>query len=116
MMIHKMNHMPYASGMQQVKPMEAANIVLEARTCMGESQRTFAARLGTAQSLVCKYERGDVSPPAAILIQCMNLLQMRPGSVSPDELVALVKTRLSGDQMAAARQAVAKLIQCLPGR
>lgn len=114
-MIHEMNHMPYASSMQQVKPMEAASIVLDARTRLGESQRAFAARLGTAQSLVCKYERGDVSPPASVLIQCMNLLQMRPADVSSDELVALVKTRLSGDQMAAARQAVAKLIQCLPG-
>lgn len=100
--------------MQQVKLMHAAGIVLEARTRTGETQRTFAARLGTAQSLVCKYERGNVSPPASILIQCMNLLQIDPGNISPDDLVALVKTRLSGDQMGAARQAVAKLIQCLP--
>lgn len=107
--------MLYASDMQQAKPTEAASIVLKARTSVGESQRAFATRLGTAQSLVCKYERGDVSPPAGVLIHCMNLLQMGPANVSPDDLVALVKTRLSGDQMAAARQAVAKLIQCLPG-
>ena len=107
--------MVYALDMQLLKPTEAASIILEARTHLKESQRAFAARLGTAQSLVCKYERGDVSPPAPILIQCMNLLHVRSENVSSDELVALVKTHLSGDQMAAARQAVAKLIQCLPG-
>lgn len=100
--------------MQQVRPTEAASIVLEARTSLKESQRAFAARLGTAQSLVCKYERGDVSPPATVLIHCMNLLQMHSKTVSSEELAALVKSRLSGEQMAAARQAVAKLILCLP--
>ena len=103
--------MRYARSMQQAKPPEAARIVLEARALLGESQRAFAARLGTAQSLVCKYERGDVSPPASVLIHCMNLLQMSQQSVSSDELVTLIKSRLSGDQMGAARQAVATLIQ-----
>lgn len=110
-----MNHMLYALGMQEATSMKASSIVMEARTSLNESQRAFAARLGTAQSLVCKYERGYVSPPAEILIHCMNLLQMHSRSVSPDELIALVRTHLSGDQMAAARQAVAKLIQCFPG-
>lgn len=95
---------------------ESARIVLAAREFVGETQREFAARLGTAQSLICKYERGDVSPPAKILIHCMNLTEKdekTPG-ITADELAALVKRRLGGAQMGQARQAVAKLIECLP--
>lgn len=93
---------------------DAASIVRQARLHTGESQRGFARRMGSAQSLICKYERGEVSPPAKMLIQCMNLLEAKPRVVSTDDLSKLVKTRLSGAGMAPARQAVARLIHCFP--
>lgn len=95
---------------------DAASIVLRARQEAGETQRQFAVRLGSAQSLICKYERGDVSPPAEVLIQCMNLLRIGTPDVSAEDLADLVKTRLIGARMAPARQAVAHLIQCMPSQ
>ena len=99
--------------MQEENP-SASEIVLLARQSIGENQRKFASRLGSSQSLICKYERGEVSPPAVLLIQCMNLIGMSVSEISADDLATLVKTRLEGAQMAAARQAVAHLIQCMP--
>lgn len=92
---------------------QAAALVRNARRITGESQRAFAARVSSQQSLICKYERGEVSPPAHLLIQCMNLTGMAIDDVSLEQLARLVRTRLSGEKMATARQAVADLIRCL---
>lgn len=102
-------------NMQESNP-NASTIVLWARQATGESQRKFADRLGSSQSLICKYERGEVSPPAALLIQCMNLIGVSAPGISAEDLATLVKTRLKGEAMASARQAVANLIQCMPGQ
>ena len=91
-----------------------SSIVLRARALVGEDQRTFAKRVGSAQPLICKYETGQVSPPASVLIHCMNLLGGFPATISTEELAALVKTRLDGSHMQNARLAVARLIECLP--
>ncbi|WP_137947153.1 helix-turn-helix domain-containing protein [Variovorax paradoxus] len=99
--------------MQEV-PADPAAIILRARKIVGETQREFAARLGSAQSLVCKYERGEVSPPADLLIQCMNLIRVGIPDISEEDLATLVRTRLRGARMAPARLAVANLIQCIP--
>lgn len=106
--------MIYALAMQQEGPTEASSLVRNARAVTGESQRAFASRLGTSQSLICKYERGDVSPPADLLIHCMNLLRIETKEVTAEDLIALVKARLAGPSMSAARRAVADVIHCLP--
>ena len=91
-----------------------SDIVHRARMLVGENQRKFAKRVGSAQPLICKYETGQVSPPAGILIHCMNLLGASTAMISTEELTMLVKMRLDGPQMQPARLAVAHLIQCLP--
>ena len=102
--------------MQQRRLTESAQIVLRARESLGETQRKFAERLGSAQSLICKYERGEVSPPAKVLIHCMNLVDLNAKEeiISTDELTSLIRQRLGGAQMGRARQAVARLIECMP--
>jgi transcriptional regulator with XRE-family HTH domain len=92
---------------------EPAEIVYLARMALGESQRAFAARLETRQSLISKYENKVVSPPADLVIQCMNLLEGPDGGVSTEDLVMLVKQRLNGERMGQARQAVAQMIRCV---
>lgn len=92
---------------------EPAEIVYSARMVLGESQRAFAARLDTRQSLISKYENKQVSPPADILIHCMNLLDGPADDTSTEDLVVLVKQRLNGDRMRQARQAVAQMIRCI---
>lgn len=108
--------MIYARAMQQVGSTDAHAIVRNARAVVGESQRDFARRLSTSQSLICKYERAEVSPPAHILIQCMNLLRIGTKEVTAEDLIALVKARLGGAGMSAARRAVAEVIHCLPSK
>jgi transcriptional regulator with XRE-family HTH domain len=92
---------------------EPAEIIYSARMAMGESQRVFAARLDTRQSLISKYENKRVSPPADLLIQCVNLLDGPSEDVSTEDLVVLVKQRLNGGRMRQARQAVAQMIRCV---
>lgn len=99
--------------MQAGIPQEPADIVLSARLSLGESQRKFAQRLKTRQSLICKYETRQVSPPADLVIHCLNLLDAPPGGISTDDLIALVRQRLDGEGMQQARSAVAQVIQCL---
>ena len=52
----------------------AAEIVSKARNLMGENQTEFGARFGKSQSLMSKYERGDVEPPSDMIIQSMTIL------------------------------------------
>ena len=89
-------------------------LISQARAATGETQRVFAARLGSSQSLVCKYESGQVTPPPSLLIHCMNLLGFGGRSISQQELMDLVRDRMGGDGMAVAREALAQVIRCLP--
>jgi len=91
-----------------------SEIVMRARLIMRESQRKFAKRVGCTQPMICKYESGQVPPPSALLILCMNLLGMSADGTSHQDLIDLVRVRLAGDHMAAARQAMAQVIRCLP--
>ena len=67
----------------------------------------------TKQSLICKYETGQVAPPSGLVIQCMNLLDARVTGVSTEDLIAMVKQHLGGSRMRRAREAVAHVIACV---
>ena len=102
--------------MQVERSVQPCDIVRTARERLGCSQREFARTVGSQQSLICKYERGAIDPPSPLVIQCMNLLELSALTwVSEGELVALVRSKLSGKDMGAARYAIAQLIRCLPG-
>jgi transcriptional regulator with XRE-family HTH domain len=108
-----MNHTNYTFAMQRETPATASSIVLWARLSMGMSQRQFAVAIGSHQSLICKYERGDVSPPADLVIHLMDQLGTAP-VVSERELQELIESRLGGERMGVARHAVAQLIRSFP--
>jgi transcriptional regulator with XRE-family HTH domain len=100
--------------MQGIASNQPAEIVARARSATRETQRAFAKRIGCTQPMICKYESGQVPPPSSLLIHCMNLLGSAPERVSHQDLIDLVRARLAGDHMAAARQAMAQVIHCLP--
>jgi transcriptional regulator with XRE-family HTH domain len=91
---------------------KAPNLVVRnARIQLGLTQEEFASRIQTSQSLVSKYEGGQVAPPAGILMHCVHILSQRADqSVSESALLELVKQRLSGKDRAGLRTAVAELI------
>ena len=47
--------------------MDEANVLLEARRLAGLSQRSLAARAGTSQSAIARYESGVTAPSLATL-------------------------------------------------
>lgn len=109
-----MNITAIVMAMQATSAFAPADVVKRARRCVNETQRAFAKRLNSRQSLISKYERGLVSPPSGILIHCMNLAGVTiNASTSELELHQLISQRLAGDDKAAARHVVAQLIQCL---
>jgi transcriptional regulator with XRE-family HTH domain len=85
-----------------------------ARRVLDETQAEFAARMGTTQSLISRYEAGLVAPPAELLMHCVDILDSSfAANVTLEALVALVRERLRGAQMVGARTALAHLIQNL---
>lgn len=90
-------------------------VVKQARLFLGETQSKFAKRVDSTQPLISRYEDGSVDPPADLIMHCIHILGVPTSSlVSEFELIKLVKHRLSGDRMAAARMALAQLICTLP--
>ncbi|MDG0831264.1 hypothetical protein [Roseateles saccharophilus] len=72
----------------------------------------FALATKSRQSLISKYERGLVDPPSTLVMQCMNILNPKnAAAVSEDSLVKLIRERLAGLEHAAARAAIASLIE-----
>lgn len=113
-LIHRKNITGIVNAMQASFTLAPAEVVKRARACVNETQRAFAERLNSRQSLISKYERGLVSPPSDILIHCMNLggVPVIP-FVSELELQKLIGEKLAGDEKATARHVVAQLVQCL---
>lgn len=88
-----------------------SDLVRAARKSDGWTQSEFASFLGSRQSLISKYERGLVNPPAALVMQCMNILNRSDGQfMTQESLVQLIRERLSGAEHAAARAAIASLV------
>ena len=57
------------------RPLLAAELVSRARQYIAENQTDFGARFGKSQSLMSKYERGEVEPPAHIIIHSMTIVE-----------------------------------------
>ena len=97
--------------------MEARDIVEAAWQSSGLSQREFARLIGKSQPMLSKYISGMATPPANILILCMNqigLLQQR--DVSAKRLADRIVRELSGASHAGARQAISHILDSLAMR
>lgn len=79
---------------------------------MGLTQSEFGARIGRPQSLVSKYERGQVEPPGRVVMHCMNILNaaVRP-EASSQYVAALVETRLHEPAFSKLRTILVDLIE-----
>lgn len=68
------------------------------RNLSGESQEMFGDRFGKTQSQISKYERGELDPPAEIIIHCMTFLdtQANAENLTPKRLAKDIET-LGGD-------------------
>lgn len=93
------------------QPQTTGSLIRAARRRMGQTQAKFALSMKSQQSLISKYERDQVDPPSALVMQCMTILRGEvQTTVSEDSLVELVRERLSGREHAATRAAIASLI------
>lgn len=83
--------------------MHAANIILNARTEAGLSQRELARRAGTSQSTLNRYERGRVEPSFATVERIVAAcgFELRVIFAEPDrhdEQLAELSLQLTPDQ------------------
>lgn len=51
------------------------HIVQNAMAILGLNQKEMAKRLEKSQSTISKYTGGSVTPPADVIIQCMNIIE-----------------------------------------
>jgi transcriptional regulator with XRE-family HTH domain len=102
------------SGARKAEP-TAAQLVKNARAIRGATQHVFARELRKDQSVLSKYERGLVLPPADVLMHCMNIVHGdAPEAMSPDQVAKLVVDRLGPPEFTRLRVALAALIQSVP--
>ena len=103
--------------MQDFMPVSPSDLVRSARAHMGKTQAEFARDMGSKQSLVSKYERGRIDPPAALIIRCMTILESPvEETISADALADMVRTKLAGPRNATARTTFAALVSGLVRR
>lgn len=93
---------------------EPRGVIKGARRLTGETQAEFALRVDSSQSLISRYESGEVDPPAQVLMQCVNILDASfSANVTLDALLILIRDRLRGASMTVARTALAQLVLSL---
>ncbi len=91
-------------------------IVLNARKCMKLSQVSFGKKYGFKQSAVSKFERGRVSPPSQLVLECIEVLKEARGSggvFSSRDVAKLVESRLKSPQFSKLRGVLVDLIESL---
>lgn len=92
-------------------------IIVTARKTLGLNQAAFGKVIGRGQSLVSKYEHGQVDPPGHVVIRCVNILSgglPKGEEISAVAVARLVESRLEDDRFSKLRAALAELIESLP--
>lgn len=91
---------------------DLATLISSARKLTGLTQAQFGDRIGRPQSLVSKYERGQVEPPGRVVMHCMNILNAAPRpEVSSQYVAALVETHLHEPTFSKLRAILVDLIE-----
>jgi predicted transcriptional regulator len=88
------------------------SVIYKARQKVRENQSEFACTIGKSQSLVSKYERGEVTPPGDVISHCMNILYEQDDEVSMEKLTLAIN-QLSGDKFSATRKSIHSLVMQL---
>jgi len=91
-----------------------ANLVKSTRQQKGMTQDEFAKFLGKTQPLVSKYEAGKVTPPADVILDCLELKEEEIGQdVSISDLTKEIKEKLAGDLNIRKRIMISNLIDSI---
>ncbi|WP_372342163.1 multiprotein-bridging factor 1 family protein [Geothrix sp. PMB-07] len=94
-----------------MNPQTIASLVRRARKKHGWTQQELAAELGRGQSLISKYERGQVVPPGDVLISCMKLLETKGATKAPSPpLTEIIDRHLEAQSAAQLRTILKELI------
>jgi len=95
-------------------PSTSAELVYSARRKKNMNQDAFATLLGSKQSLISRYESGEIeSPPADLIIRVANILLEESGELRRERRLAeqLIQLHQSGD--ARISDALSVIIQAL---
>ena len=96
--------------------MEPKEIVKAAWHASGMSQVRFAKLLNKSQPMLSKYLSGGATPPAEVIILCMNscgLLQTP--EISASMLAKRIERELSGPSFASTRAAINQILDSIAG-
>jgi len=68
------------------------DIVANARYIKGLNQTEFGTSVNKTQSIISKYERGDIEPPRSVISHCMTIIRKwdgtpEPGAVSLEQVI-----------------------------
>lgn len=88
--------------------LNASTTILKARRILQLNQHDFAIKLGKTQSVLSRYESGDVQPPSDVIMHCMHILDEHSSldySDSVEEIVQKIRA-LNGDQYTKLREAL----------
>lgn len=95
------------------QPVTISGIIRAARGI--RTQKAYAKELEIGQDLLCKYEKGRINPPAAIIERCMRELhiaeQRKPPSAA--DLARRVRDELQPVEAEPARVAISQLLDVL---
>ena len=81
-----------ASG-HDPKQLSSSEIVRFSRNILEKSQAEFGQEISKTQSVVSKYERGEVEPPSGVISHCMTILVKHRGieEISLDDVINRLK-------------------------
>lgn len=96
--------------------MEPKDIIRVAWQNSGLSQDKFAILLNKSQPMLSKYISGSATPPADVIILCMNKcgFRLNPG-ISATALSARILKELSGDAYADTRVTISQILDSVAG-
>lgn len=89
-----------------------ADIVKRARRRRGQTQAAFACDLGRSQAEVSRYESGQIDPPGAVLMYCLNVIGWvgEDTTVSASKLAERIRRELKPNAKQRVRAAIWELL------
>ena len=89
--------------------LKPSQIIREARKKIDKNQEDFAKYIGKTQSVLSRYETGQVKPSADIIMHCMNILNSDSSTDDIEQIIAKIRT-LDGEQHLQIRRALSLLL------
>ncbi len=89
-----------------------ADIVRDARRQLGLTQAAFASNIDLTQGEISRYESGQVDPPSAVLLHCLEVTGQigNVGEVSAAQLADRIKRELKPNSAQGVRSAIWQIL------